>query len=285
MHTLPIYTIKEFQTKTKEFYVNDLATHLHTHHFIHKPHKHDFYICVLFTAGKGTHEIDFKSYPIQPGSVFFLKPGSMHHWTFEEKAQGYIFFHSKSFYDLNYQNRQLHDFPFYFSLYNPPVINLKSTDLNAVLPYFNLLQAETEDDTYTAIKRASLIDLVYIQMARLYTEQQGKQKSKVSYLLKLQAFEQLVNKEFKREKSPNYYANELNMSIKHLNRIVKETLNITASKFIADRIILEAKKLLIHADYRVVEVADALGYEDTSYFIRFFKKHAGVTPNKFNTWT
>lgn len=165
------------------------------------------------------------------------------------------------------------------------MINLKSTDLNAVLPYFNLLQAETENDTYTAIKRASLIDLVYIQMARLYTEQQGKQESKVSYLLKLQAFEQLVNKEFKREKSPNYYANELNMSIKHLNRIVKETLNITASKFIADRIILEAKKLLIHADYRVVEVADALGYEDTSYFIRFFKKHAGVTPNKFNTWT
>ncbi|SFT45845.1 AraC-type DNA-binding protein [Lishizhenia tianjinensis] len=281
MHTLPIYTIKEFKTKTSEFYVNDLSEHLHTHHFIHKPHKHDFYICVLFTKGRGRHEIDFKSYEVEPGSVFFLKPGSMHHWTFEEKAEGYIFFHSKSFYDLNYQNRQLHDFPFYFSLYNPPVIYLTPEDVKQTLPLLELLRKEENEDSYTAIKRASLIDLIYINFARLYSHQQGKQESKASYLLKLQAFEALVNQNYQLEKSPNFYAEKLNVSIKHLNRIVKDTLNITASQFIADRIILEAKKLLIHADYRVVEVADTLGYDDASYFIRFFKKHTGLTPNKF----
>lgn len=281
MHTLPIYTIKEFKTKTGEFYMNDLSEHLHTHHFIHKPHKHDFYICVLFTHGKGKHEIDFKSYDVKPGSVFFLKPGSMHHWTFEEKAKGFIFFHSKSFYDLNYQNRQLHDFPFYFSLYNPPVIYLSEEEQKQNLPYFNLLMQEEVEDSFSAIKRASLIDLIYINFARLYSNQQGKQEGNTSYLLKLQVLETLVNQHYREEKSPKFYADKLSVSIKHLNRIVRDSLNITASQFIADRIILEAKKLLIHADYRVVEVADALGYEDASYFIRFFKKHTGLTPNKF----
>ena len=73
----------------------------------------------------------------------------------------------------------------------------------------------------------------------------------------------------------------MNLSEKHLNRISKECLNKTTSALIAERITLEAKRLLIHSKYTVTEVASELGYDDTSYFSRFFKKNCGETPIQF----
>lgn len=278
---LPIFSIKEFKTKDEEFYVNRLDEHLAHHHFIHEPHKHDFYICVLFTKGKGNHDINFKNYPIKPGSVFFLKPGDLHNWAFNEAADGFIFFHSKAFYNLNFQNRKLNDFPFYFSINNPPVLQLDINSQKLITPLFKQLSENKKEDEYTAIQRASLVDVIYIELSRHYSKPEYSEKTNSSYLLKLQSFEELVTINFYTEKSPLFYANKLNISVKHLNRIVKESLNVTASNFIAQIIILEAKKMLIHSDFRVVEVANKLGFEDTSYFIRFFKKHVGITPSKF----
>lgn len=282
METLPIFSIKEFETRDEEFYVNRLDEHLAHHHFIHEPHKHDFYICVLFTQGKGNHEINFKNYAIKPGSVFFLKPGDLHNWSFNTPVNGFIFFHSKAFYDLNFQNRKLHDFPFYFSVNNPPFLQLELDNQKKLSQLFKQLKENKKEDQYTAIQRASIVDIIYIELSRHYGRVEYSEKVNTSYLVKLQNFEDLVTTYFRVEKSPHFYADKLNISVKHLNRIVKESLNVTASNFIAQIVILEAKKMLIHSDYRVVEIANKLGYEDSSYFIRFFKKHVGITPSKFS---
>jgi AraC-like DNA-binding protein len=86
---------------------------------------------------------------------------------------------------------------------------------------------------------------------------------------------------FKSKKYPHEYALLMNLSEKHLNRISKECLNKTTTDLIAERIILEAKRLLIHSKHTVTEVASELGYDDNSYFSRFFKKNSGETPVEF----
>lgn len=63
-----------------------------SHKHIEKPHRHDFYVTVLFTHGSGVHEIDFQSYDVQPGSLFFLSPGQIHSWELSDDTEGYIFF-------------------------------------------------------------------------------------------------------------------------------------------------------------------------------------------------
>ena len=98
---LPVYKIEHFKSLSQqhEFYANYFIPHIKHHHFATNAHKHDFYLIVLFTKGHGTHEIDFNKYDIKSGAVFMMTPGQMHNWNLSKDIDGYVFFHTKNFYD------------------------------------------------------------------------------------------------------------------------------------------------------------------------------------------
>ena len=73
----------------------------------------------------------------------------------------------------------------------------------------------------------------------------------------------------------------MNLSPYQLNEITKSAVGKTASELINDHIILEAKRYLLATPNQIKDIADMLGYEDVSYFIRFFKKHTGHSPESF----
>jgi AraC-like DNA-binding protein len=79
----------------------------------------------------------------------------------------------------------------------------------------------------------------------------------------------------------SFYADLLNLSSYQLNAITKATLGKTCSELINEFIILEAKRTLLATSNQVNQIAYHLGYEDVSYFIRFFKKHTGYSPEAF----
>jgi len=91
----------------------------------------------------------------------------------------------------------------------------------------------------------------------------------------------LIEERFVIDKSPSNYAGALHVSTKHLNKIVFNTLKISTSDLIHQRVLLEAKRLLTHGDLSIQEIAFQLGYNDPSYFTRLFKKKVGVTPSDF----
>jgi AraC family transcriptional activator of pobA len=283
---IPVYQIDAFHTASPEtnFYCNTLKDHLLKHHFIFVPHKHDFYVCVLFTKGTGTHEIDFRKYKVKPGAVFFLKPGQMHNWILSKDADGFIFFHSRSFYDLCYNNREISDFSFYGSEYNSPALYLKQEPFKrSALMFRELLSENTRSKAlFKNARLCSLADLIYIDLAREYTSTEKPWSAPNRYLQLLQKFEQLVDCRFKDMKSPASYARELNMTGKHLNRICQDCIHKTASEVITDRIILEAKRLLLQPGYTLSDIANELGIFDLSYFTRMFKKKTGETPLQFS---
>lgn len=77
------------------------------------------------------------------------------------------------------------------------------------------------------------------------------------------------------------YAELMHLSTFQLNAIAKAGTGRTCSELITDQVILEAKRYLLATTDQVTQVADRLGYDDVSYFIRFFKKHTGHTPEGF----
>lgn len=91
----------------------------------------------------------------------------------------------------------------------------------------------------------------------------------------------MLERDFASRKQASQYADLLNLTAYQLNSITKKTLGKTCSEVINDHIILEAKRLLIATSNQVNQIADQLGYEDPSYFIRFFKKHTGISPDAF----
>ena len=77
------------------------------------------------------------------------------------------------------------------------------------------------------------------------------------------------------------YADRVHLSTFQLNSITKSLLGKTVTELIGDQILLEAKRYLLATSNQVNQIAFQLGYEDASYFIRFFKKRTGQTPEVF----
>jgi AraC family transcriptional regulator, transcriptional activator of pobA len=280
---LPIYGITEFSREKNTFYSNDLHTHLKSHHFINRPHKHSTYISVLFTKGSGEHQIDFDTFPVKPGSVFMLNPGQVHSWKLSNYSDGYVFFHSKEFYDGLFANRKIEEFPFFYLRQNNPVIYLVGARLEKIESLFKEVNDEFKSDQpYRLGKLGSLVDLIYIELSRSY-QAKGALKNPHSNYLKVKKLQKLIDENFKEKKFPAEYADLMNMSTRHLSRICQETLKKSTSDLIIDRIIMEAKRMLIHSDITISQLADELHYEDHSYFGRLFKKEVGLTPKTFRS--
>lgn len=283
----PVYSIKAFQSQSKDpdFYANYVNSHVKGHHFTNLPHKHDFYLIILFTKGSGIHEIDFESYDVEPGTLFILKPGEMHYWELSDDVDGYVFFHSREFYEKRSVSSNLKDFEFYSSIQNSPFIKVEKVQQLSLEHLMQDLVLESDAaELFKWEKIHSLITLVYITISRGYSPS-NKVKSAI-YLQNVRKFEDLIEENFKTIKFASQYAEMLNMTEKHLNRITKKCFNKTSTQLISERLILEAKRMLMHSEFNVTQISEELGFNETSYFIRFFKKQVGVTPLNFqNSYT
>ena len=86
---------------------------------------------------------------------------------------------------------------------------------------------------------------------------------------------------FLKETTTDYYANQIGISSKRLNQILKEKLKRTAKQIIQQRLLTEAKRKLIKGDVSTKELSFNLGFDSISSFSRFFKKNVGVSPSVF----
>lgn len=279
---LPIYSIQQFKHFEEEasFYANLFIPHIKEHHFTTKPHKHDFYLLLLFTKGHGIHYIDFNSYTIKPGTVFMLSPGQVHSWELSDDADGYVFFHSKTFYDEGYTNEKITNYPFFNSIHNQPFILIKKSNLALIEKLFrDIFREYLQHKLLRLNKLHALVNILYIELTRLY--ERGESVENERYLNAVKKFETLIDAKFKNIKAPIEYASLMNITERHLNRITKTCLNKTPTELISDRVVLEAKRMLIHSNYSISEIAGELGYFDSSYFSRLFKKKTKLSPKQF----
>lgn len=282
MKNHPVYDIRHFKQEFRktDLYVNTFKNHLTTHSFVEKPHRHNFYLLVLFTNGSGVHEIDFDRYDIQKGSLFMLQPGQIHHWNLSHDSDGYIVFYSQEIYNTYFGTKKIEDYPFYESVKSKPHLLLNETELKEISTYFNIMVNESANTLLKSNdKIINLLDTVHIEISRKYTAETNHIIHHYNH--KIRQFENLLEKYYHTQKSPSFYASEMNMTLKHLNRICKNILGETVTAIITQRVILESKRLLIDKNKSISQIADALGYENYSYFGKLFKKQTGISPGEF----
>lgn len=282
MKKYPIYGVQNFSCNEvhRDFYVNIFKEHLKSHSFIEEPHRHDSYLMVFFTNGSGMHEIDFDRFEIKKGSLFVMQPGQIHHWSLSDDIEGFVIIFSQERYNLYFGQKKINDYNFYHSIHNRPEIIFEEHEIAKILPYFDLLIQENQQKNKLQLdKMLNLLDSIHIEISRKYSETYSHQAH--SYNIKINKFEMLLEKYFRVEKRPSFYAEKLNITLKHLNRICNEILEKTVTEVIMDRVILEIKRMLVDKELAVNEVAFKVGYEDYSYFSRIFKKQTGFSPTEF----
>ncbi len=282
---LPVYsicTIKGNDNSPEEFMVSRFGEYLSKRGYLFQPHGHSFYHLVFFTKGAGKQSIDFSNFPVKPGQVYFMNPGQVHNWQFKGETDGYIINFSNDFFDdLISGPSYLDDFNFFSGHYEDQVIQLSPSTQETVKELFEKIisESETKKNRSADMIRTLLIQL-FIIVSRETEAGAGHKKPKQGYLV-LKNFQKLVNEHFLTHKLPSEFAGMLYVTPNYLNALSKDLLGKSAGEVIRERIILEAKRMLVNADLSISGIAWHLNFQDNSYFTKFFKKYAGKTPEEF----
>lgn len=275
-----ICTLTDF--KDEDILISRFDEYLSAHHNLRKAHRHTFYHLLLFTKGGGSHTIDFSSFPVKPYQIYFMVPGQVHSWDFEGEVDGYVVNFSTSFFQsFLLRSDYLESFSFFNGIAEDGVINLPEELQEQVVRIFEeIVQHASQNNTFRW-------DIVRVLLLQIFLEiDKHTHTNKLpaipffNYTL-LKNFQKLVEKHYITLKRPMDYAELLYITPNHLNALCKEHLGITAGEVIRNRVLLEAKRMLVNQNLSISEICYALNFSDNSYFTKFFKKYEHITPEEF----
>ncbi|SHN16061.1 helix-turn-helix transcriptional regulator [Flavobacterium xinjiangense] len=282
MTNIPIRHINEIQKEPYlfgNFTIRDIRELLNEKDMVQDLHRHDFYYILFLKKGSGTHQIDFKPYEIQNHSIFLMRPGQVHQLDLKAGSTGFLVqFKTDFFYSQNKIFQQL--------IRKVNHINFCNLDdngfnkLKIILLYIFKEYNDKQEGYHEVIK--SNLSIFFIELIRHRQNKEITTNDTDSYAQEqLDKFAELLDSNIAVKKQVSQYAYMLNISSYQLNAITKKLLNKTPSELINEHIILESKRYLLATSSQVNQIADFLGYEDISYFIRFFKKHTSYSPEAF----
>ncbi|MBS1597345.1 MAG: AraC family transcriptional regulator [Bacteroidetes bacterium] len=267
------------QNNTGRFTIRDIQTILGGNELNQAPHKHDFFFILAVERGKGVHEIDFIKYEIRNNGIFILRPGQVHQLQLNASSSGYLMEFDTAFYQPknNITNqRWKKSINKNFCEVEAGAFSKMSSILKNIFDEYTLKQ-----EGYIEAIKANL-DLFFIAHLRQSRKANNTSTNTDNYIQeRFENFMALLEKNIGRLNSASKYADLLNLSSYQLNAITKTSVGKTVSDLINEQIILEAKRYLLATPNQIKDIADHLGYEDVSYFIRFFKKHTGYSPEQF----
>lgn len=167
-------------------------------------------------------------------------------------------------------------------------LRLQALELNDVqsihlnMLFDNLLKEFSTLDRLSGEMFRSMVKQIIILLTRQVKYKYQYADSVVPNNDLLRQFNVLVEEHFKKEHTVSFYASELFKAPKTLSNSFKK-LNTSPLQIIHDRIVLEAKRLLMYSERSLKEVAFELGFSDPSNLGRIFKKLEGVSMSEFKT--
>ncbi len=261
------------------FKIRAVADILNGNDLVQDLHRHDFFFVLALQKGKGKHEIDFTGYEVQNNSIFILRPGQVHQLSLDAASTGFLaefdtaFYHPK---DKLANQRLIRAGNKNFCAFEAE----RFQKLQDVLVY-TCNEYTAKQEGYIEVIKANL-DIFFIEFIRQSSNPDGSSKKGSTYTQdRFEEFMALTSTHIVTHKQVSQYAELMNLSTYQLNAITKATVGKPASELINEQIVLETKRYLLATPNQVKDIANHLGYEDISYFIRFFKKHTGYSPEAF----
>ena len=223
------------------------------------------------------YEIDLKK-----NQVIFCTP--MNHMSIPADTEGIIsFVFNKEFFCIQTHDDQVScNGLLFFGSAQPQIVDLDKQEINhfTTLLYFFEEDFKIKDRLQGEMLR-SLLKRLLIISTRMVREDQLEESVSNDNLDIIRQYNLLVEQHFREKHQVKDYAEMLFKSPKTLSNLFKKYSGRTPLKMIHDRIILEAKRLLLYSDKTTEEIAYDLGYSDAGHFSKFFKKQEELSPSAF----
>ncbi|KQV94965.1 AraC family transcriptional regulator [Rhizobacter sp. Root1221] len=246
-------------------------------------HRYEFHMLVCVTQGAGTQTVDFKPIPSAPGSLLVLRPGQAHNFGHDEDWDGWVvLFRPEFVLPVSTTARNL---KFAVDLERLPEHIVMGDDLlRIVTGSIEQMREDTQldaplDDVHALLRHQ--LHALLTRLSILQGREQAQEPVTSPALQRFRRFQQLVEERFAEWHQVADYARQLGYTEKSVARAVTASMGMTAKAFIAARIVLEAKRLLVHTDSSLVTIAEKLGFDEPTNFSKFFKREAECTPMEF----
>lgn len=252
--------------------------------------RRDYYKISLLTKGGGVMTLGSRTYVIKAPAIVFINPLEFKNWQPEGEQDGYYCNFTESLFEMHrHQRDELIHHPL-FQTGAVPVLTLTEQQGQYLLQIFLQLLKESKDcNPYRQEAIMIYLQLLLLEAKRIGAPEVVPQRALTTAQILAERFTDTLEKQFPitieqeqiQLKTAGDFALMLNVHPNHLNATVKRVTGRTTSEHIRQRILLEARLLLMHTDWPIAIVANCLGFEEPASFSHFFKSQTGNAPHTF----
>jgi len=275
------------------FPVLALRQRINAQHRTHTVEHIEFYLLIYVVEGQCLHMVDFESIACTQGSLLVLRPGQIQRFDLNRDWQGWMLMFRPEFLQPLLQSLPQR------GMAVTPVAELEIFNCLETLSTHLALKGDTQKAVLESIIRMSkdtrlrsdtktlhmlLRNQLHALLVRLYLVQADDKKTETSppvFLKRFIAYRLMVERNFQRWHRVADYAKHLACSEKSLSRATHSVAGISAKAFLSKRISLEARRLLSHTSMPIVNIADILGFDEATNFVKFFRREADCSPGEF----
>lgn len=247
------------------------------------PERVDFHLLLLVEAGSSTHMVDFVEHELQVGTVLLVRPGQVHRWSMRPELEGHLVLVSGEALAPSVMREQidmkllaLGEWPPTFQ----PIPNRFAQALAGAIRLRGDIAHFTGTEVEAAIIWHELLAML-LRLARESAEQVADAASSRDVVRVHRLFAQAIEAHFHERLSVLDYARRLGYSESTLSRACVSAVGHTAKHVLDLRIVLEAKRLLVHSDASVAQISHRLGFSEPTNFVKFFRRLASMRPLEF----
>jgi AraC family transcriptional activator of pobA len=249
--------------------------------YLNDPSRKEFFEILWLKNEHALHPVKEQKYALKGDWIYLLPPYRVHQLNKAGK-KGVLLSFKRDFLEDDIKEFSLDVFKMFNVQGEYSCLHLTEEIADPLSKIYQLLEEEYQKANSSFVILKALLKVFLLNLIRIkeqeFTSQDINQKRVYEFML-------LLEMHYQQQRNTDFYAGKLGISSKRLNQILKEKLDKTGMQLIHDRIVMEAKRQIIHSETTIKEIAYQLGFTDRPYFSRFFKKHTDLTPEDFQKQT
>ncbi|GAA6766444.1 AraC family transcriptional regulator [Flavobacterium johnsoniae] len=275
-HNVPRFSLYQIEAYLKKYDKKIRIAHAANHYQI-----------IWFKKGNGRYFVNFKACDIDRNTLFFLTENDNHYFDRNTGYSGVLIQFNEEFLIRDSRDAAFfsgHSLP---DTHIQPACSLTAEDAFILDEYLQLIKNELEDKNQNSHEellrsylKAFLIQLHYRwkKTAALDGRRISPKDKKQQQLIK---FVDLVEENYKKDLKVSDYAALMQISSRTLSGLTRELADKSPSEIICERIIKEAQRMLLDTNWNISKIGYSLGFDDDSYFVKYFKRYEGIPPLDF----